>query len=162
MGGWDIIRVTCMFILNSISTQKRKVCAIVCWPLWLTVSLPVVSSCWLNRPMGTKEMSRLTSFLALQSALSSDRRSLTYPKSACFQKISRAVSSEWVLTSQEEQKKLWCVPKMNKTKWRDTIIQGRLPAIVSSGTDWIAKALSWVTVLLITPTHRQILQCILL
>lgn len=37
-----------------------------------------------------------------------------------------------------------------------------LPAIVSSGTDWIAEALSWVTVLLITPTQRRILQRILL
>lgn len=128
----------------------------------LTFSFNIVSTCcfflWLNRPMGTKEMSRLTGLLALQSALSSERRSLTYPKSACFQKISRAVSSECVLTSQENKKAqiimsdAW--PKKSKTnvEWHNRVIWGTVPARVSSGANWIAKALPWVTVLLITPT----------
>lgn len=68
--------------------------------LKLHLLLPVESSCWLNRPVGTKEMSRLTGLLALQSVLSSDRRSFTYPKSACFQKSSMAASTERALTGQ--------------------------------------------------------------
>lgn len=66
----------------------------------LTLFLPVVSSCWLNSTVGTKEMSILTGLLALQSVFSSKRRSLTYPKSACFQKTSWAASRERALTGQ--------------------------------------------------------------
>lgn len=78
------------------------VCQLFC--LTLCLFLPVVSSCWLNRPVGTKEMSRLTGLLALQSVLSSERCSFTYPKSACFQKSSWAASREWALTGQRFKK----------------------------------------------------------
>lgn len=59
-----------------------------------------VSTCWLNRPVGTKEMSQLTGTVAVQSVWSSESRSFTYPKSACFQKISLAPSTEWALRHQ--------------------------------------------------------------
>lgn len=94
-----------LFLYCTIATlllQDCKFCSIVCRLFCLTLSLflPVISSCWLNRPVGTKEMSSLTGLWALHSVLSSERRSLTYPKSACFQKSSWAVSRERALRGQ--------------------------------------------------------------
>lgn len=102
--GPQSVRLNCIFTSHTISTQNREGPTIVCWLFRLTLFLPVVSSCDSTGPWELRKCARLTGLVALQSVLSSERRSLTYPKSACFQKISRAVSSECVLTGQEIKK----------------------------------------------------------